>query len=113
ASIAKELDVLPDRAPRELRVFEMRRGNARQTATLVEEHLRTTLAERRGAAYRSRARITPDESSNRLIVTAPKEELEIIDAFMAELTADESRQQSVKVLRLESRSRSEERRVGK
>src|SRR5690606_15895219 len=90
---------LPREAP-ELRIFELGSGEARSTASFVEEVLSERLRAEKGATFEPAARIVPDDEANRLIVTAPPAELSIIDEIVASLEEKPGEQGDARVFTL-------------
>ncbi|MCX6910913.1 MAG: hypothetical protein NTY01_23120, partial [Verrucomicrobia bacterium] len=78
ARIVGELDTRSDISPREMRILELKQGDAASTLVLVNNLLAELMKDLRGADYVVQSKIVPDAVGNRLIVTGPKEELKVV-----------------------------------
>ncbi len=100
SGIVDQLDTDASRQPRELRVFKLRSGSASVLAPRVTETLVESMRQVRGPTYRTLARIVPDDSASRLIVTAPRDELDVVGEIVDRLNETAPQEQDVRVFQL-------------
>lgn len=75
AAIVEQLDSNPGLQPRELRVIDLKSGDAARIAPLAQELFTENIKSQRGANYATTTRILADPAGNRIIVTGPAEEI--------------------------------------
>lgn len=85
ATLIAELDGPTKERSAELRIIELKEVPAAALATTVEQVFQQLMRERHGARYKTTARIVGDDSSNRLLITASKDEIEEIARIVAQL----------------------------
>ena len=85
AKLVQQLDTRADAGPRELRILELKSGDASALAPMVNTLFAELLRDQRGADYVSPTRIVPDLSANRLIVTGAREEIEQVAGIVQRL----------------------------
>lgn len=85
AKIIRELDVPSDVQPREMKVIELKQADAAALATLATTLATDLLKSQRGAEYTPKGRIMPDPAANRVIISAPREELSLISQVVERL----------------------------
>ncbi len=85
AKLVQQLDTRADSGPRELRILELKSGDATALAPMVNSLFADLLKDQRGADYVSPTRIVPDLTSNRLIVTGAREEIEQVAGIVNRL----------------------------
>lgn len=78
AKIISELDTRSDSSPREMRIIELKQGDATTTFSMVNSLFAELMKDKRGPDYVVQSKIVPDATGNRLIATGPKEELTVI-----------------------------------
>ena len=85
ATLIAELDGPTKERSAELRIIELKEAPAAVLATTVEQVFQQLMRERHGTRYKTTARIVGDDSSNRLLITASKDEIEEIARIVAQL----------------------------
>ena len=85
AEIISQLDTRSDVSPRELRMFELKQGDAAVTTPLINSLFAEMMKDQRGPDYVIQTKIIPDAAGNRLIVTGPKEELRVLAVVVEQL----------------------------
>jgi type II secretion system protein D len=85
AKIIRELDVPSDVQPREMKVIELKQADAAALATLATTLSTDLLKSQRGAEYTPKGRIMPDPAANRVIISAPREEITLISQVVERL----------------------------
>lgn len=85
AKIIRELDVPSDVQPREMKVIELKQADAAALATLATTLATDLLKSQRGAEYTPKGRIMPDPAANRVIISAPREEITLISQVVERL----------------------------
>jgi type II secretory pathway component GspD/PulD (secretin) len=85
AKIINDLDTRSDSSPKEMRIFELKQGEAASTSTLVNSLFAELMKDKRGPDYVVQTKIVPDAAANRLIATGPKEELSLINDLVERL----------------------------
>ena len=83
--VVRQLDTNNRQKPLELRILELRAGEAAKVGPLVEELFIALMKDRHGANYKSRTTITVDENANRIIITGNKDEIDEIDRLVKQL----------------------------
>ncbi len=100
AEIVSELDDDPRSGPRELKVIELEVGDADSMTTTLKRLHEEALRSQFGLNYRSRASFIADAANNRVIVTAPRDEMEAIDRFAEQLNRVSRKQEDSVVIPL-------------
>ena len=83
--VVRQLDTNNRQQPLELRILELRAGDAAKVGPLVEELFTALMKDRHGNNYKSRTTITVDENANRIIITGSKDEIDEIDRLVKQL----------------------------
>jgi len=96
-----QLDVRRPAAPREIRILPLRTGKASEAAKIIDESLAELWRSRFGPRVTPRARVIPDDASNRLVVTAPRDELVEIEKMVAEYNVIDQKEEDTRLVRLE------------
>ena len=85
SKIIQQLDTRSDVQPREMRVIELKQGEASAISTMATPIIAELLKDQRGADYSMQAKLVPDTASNRLILSGPKDELDAITRVVDQL----------------------------
>lgn len=85
AEVIRQLDTRSDVQPREMRIIELKQGDANTISSLANNLAIELIKDQRGPEYAPQARITPDATSNRLIVSGPKDELNTVAKVVEQL----------------------------
>ena len=85
AKIVRELDIPSDVQPREMKVIELKQADAAALATLATTLATDLLKSQRGAEYTPKGRIMSDPAANRVIISAPREEIALITQVVERL----------------------------
>ena len=83
--VIRQLDVGNRQEPLELRILELRAGEASKVGPLVTELFTALIKDRKGNNYKSRSVITVDDAANRIIITGIKDEIDEIDKLVKQL----------------------------
>jgi type II secretion system protein D len=75
AAIINQLDTRSEVQPRELRIIELKQGDAATITPMVNTLFADMVKDQRGPEYVPQTKIVPDPAANRLILTGPKDEL--------------------------------------
>ncbi|HTD87054.1 MAG TPA: secretin N-terminal domain-containing protein [Candidatus Binatia bacterium] len=78
AAIINQLDSRSDVQPRELRIIELKQGDAATITPMVNTLFADMVKDQRGPEYTPQTKIVADAAANRLIVTGPKDELNTV-----------------------------------
>jgi len=100
AKIIRELDVPSDVQPREMKVIELKQADAAALATLATTLSTDLLKSQRGAEYIPKGRIMPDPAANRVIISAPREEITLISQVVERLDQTPEAAGGARVFRL-------------
>ncbi|MEN9546312.1 MAG: putative type secretion system protein precursor, partial [Verrucomicrobiota bacterium] len=100
AKIIRELDVPSDVQPREMKVIELKQADAAALATLATTLATDLLKSQRGAEYTPKGRIMPDPAANRVIISAPREEITLISQVVERLDQTPEAAGGARVFRL-------------
>ena len=84
-SVIRELDTDNRGKPLELRILELRAGEAAKVGPLVTELFITLMKDRHGQNFEPSSTIITDEAANRLIITGQLDEIEEIDKLVKQL----------------------------
>ncbi len=85
SQVIQQLDTRSDVQPRELRIIELKQGDANTVAPMVSALVTEISKDQRGPEYVSQIKILPDAAANRLIVTGPKDELKTVAGVVEQL----------------------------
>src|SRR6185436_4348693 len=85
SQVIQQLDTRSDVQPRELRVLELKQGDASTIAPMVTTLAGELIKDQRGPEYVVQTKIVPDTAGNRLIVSGPKEELKAVTSVVDQL----------------------------
>jgi len=85
AQMINQLDTRSESSPREVRLFELKQGEANATLTLVNNLFAELMKDRRGADYVVQTRLLADAAANRLIATGPREELDVLKTVVEQI----------------------------
>jgi type II secretion system protein D len=85
AQVIEQLDTRSDLQPRELRIVELKQGDANSVAPMVTSLSAEMLRDQRGPEYTPQTKIVPDAAGNRLILTGPKDELNTVAGVIERL----------------------------
>jgi type II secretion system protein D len=85
AQVIAQLDTRAETQPREMRIIELKQGDANTVGPMVTTVFTEIIKDQRGAEYVPQTKIVSDTAANRLIVTGPKEELETVANVVQQL----------------------------
>jgi type II secretion system protein D len=85
AKIVEQLDTPPNLQPRELRVIDVKSGDAAVITPMVQTLFAEMVRDQRGANYVSQTRIVADTTGNRIIVSGARDELGQVAALVEQL----------------------------
>ena len=85
AKIVRELDTPSEVQPREMKVIELKQADAAALATLATSLATDLLKSQRGAEYTPKGRILADAAANRVILSAPREEITVMSQVVERL----------------------------
>jgi len=85
AKIVRELDTPSEVQPREMKVIELKQADASALATLAMSLATDLLKSQRGAEYTPKGRILADAAANRVILSAPREEITVMSQVVERL----------------------------
>ena len=88
----QQLDTRPEGGPRELRLIELKSGDATSLAPMVTSLFAEMVRDQRGADYQTTTKIVADAVVNRLVVTGSHDEIEQVAGIVSRL--DNSPQQA-------------------
>ena len=83
--VIRQLDSDNRQEPLELRILELRAGEATKIGPLVTELFTALMKDRKGGGYKPRSTITVDDTANRIIITGNKDEIDEIDKLVKQL----------------------------
>ena len=101
SKLIRELDVRQSRGPQEIRVVELRVGRAEALAPLVTQIFSERIRSEQGAGYQPEGKVVADSGTNRLIVTAPPGEMELISSIVDDLNQPQVREDDSRVFQLQ------------
>ncbi len=102
AAIIRQLDTASDAAPREMRVIDLKQGEASAVSALATSLATDILRSQRGPEYTPQTRILPDPAGNRLVVSGPRGELETVARVVEQLDREPEAAGGARVFRLEN-----------
>ena len=85
SEVIRQLDTRSDVQPREMRIIELKQGDANTISGIANNLATELIKDQRGPDYAPQTRITPDATSNRLIVSGPKDELNTVSKVVEQL----------------------------
>ncbi len=85
SEVIRQLDTRSDVQPREMRIIELKQGDANTISGIANNLATELIKDQRGPDYTPQTRITPDATSNRLIVSGPKDELNTVSKVVEQL----------------------------
>lgn len=85
SKVIQQLDTPGDVQPREMRVMELKQGDAAAIAALATPLVTELLKSQRGPEYSPTVKIVADAASNRLILSGPRNELLAVNTIVEQL----------------------------
>ena len=85
AKVIQQLDTSSDVQPREMRVMELKNGEATSIATLATTLATELLKSQRGPEFTPSLKIIPDALANRLVLSGPRNELTAANTIIEQL----------------------------
>lgn len=85
SKVIQQLDTPGDVQPREMRVMELKQGDATAIAALATPLVTELLKSQRGPEYSPTVKIIADAASNRLILSGPRNELLAVSTIVEQL----------------------------
>lgn len=85
SKVIQQLDTSSDVQPREMRVMELKQGDASAIAALATPLVTELLKSQRGPEYSPSVKIIADATSNRLILSGPRNELLAVNTIVDQL----------------------------
>lgn len=85
SKVIQQLDTPGDVQPREMRVMELKQGDAAAIAALATPLVTELLKSQRGPEYSPSVKIVADAASNRLILSGPRNELLAVNTIVEQL----------------------------
>jgi len=85
SKVIQQLDTPGDVQPREMRVMELKQGDAAAIAALATPLVTELLKSQRGPEYSPTVKIIADAASNRLIISGPRNELLAVNTIVEQL----------------------------
>ncbi len=98
--LIQELDTRPDTAPKEMRIIDLRSGDATTLGPMIASMLADLMKDQRGADFTVQSRIVPDPGGNRLIVTGPRDEIAEVSRLATQLDQTPEQSGSARVFKL-------------
>ena len=111
ARMIEQLDVLPNTAPKEVRMIELKSAEAATVVPMLTDLLRDVMRNVRGNDYVVQSRIMPDPGANRLIVTGTAEELQQINSLVERLDTAPQQMEGTRVFEIRSMNASDMARI--
>ncbi len=85
SKVIQQLDTAGEAQPREMRVMELKQGDATAIASLATPLVTELLKSQRGPEYSPTVKIIADATSNRLILSGPRNELIAVSTIVEQL----------------------------
>lgn len=85
SKVIQQLDTSSDVQPREMRVMELKQGDATAIAALATPLVTELLKSQRGPEYTPTVKLVADAASNRLIISGPRNELLAVNTIVEQL----------------------------
>ncbi len=102
AAMITQLDVQPNRAPREIRIIDLKEADATTIAPTLTNLISQSMAAAAGPNYKVQSNIVADAKTNRLIISGPKDELEKISGIIEKLDQPTTKPDGAHVFQLKS-----------
>ena len=100
--VIRQLDTDNRQQPLELRILELRAGEASKVGPLVTDLFTALMKDRKGSAYKPRSTITVDAAANRIIITGNKDEIDEIDKLVKQLDSTTRQSAGNRVFKVKS-----------
>ncbi|MCI0744967.1 MAG: hypothetical protein L0Y58_06135, partial [Verrucomicrobia subdivision 3 bacterium] len=104
AQIIQQLDTRSDVGPREMRIIDLRSGDATTLAPMVTSLFTDMTREQRGPDYVPQTKVVPDAGANRLIVTGSRDEINQVSKLVQQLDQTPEQSGSARVFKLQMAS---------
>jgi type II secretory pathway component GspD/PulD (secretin) len=104
SQIIQQLDTRGEMGPREMRIFELRSGDATTLAPMVTSLFTDMTRDQRGPDYVPQTKVVADAGANRLIVTGGSEEISQIARLVQQLDQTPEQSGSARVFQLQTAS---------
>jgi type II secretion system protein D len=104
SQIIQQLDTRSDTGPREMRIIDLRSGDAATIAPMVTSLFTDMSKDQRGTDYVTPTKVIPDSGANRLIVTGPREDIAQVTKLVQQLDQTPEQSGSARVFRLQTAS---------
>ncbi len=101
AQIILELDTRPDASPRDMRIIDLRSGDASALAPMITSLFAEMVKDQRGPDHVSQTKVVADTSANRLIVTGPRDDLAQVAKLVSQLDQTPEQSGSARVFKLQ------------
>jgi type II secretory pathway component GspD/PulD (secretin) len=85
SQVIAQLDTRSDVQPREMRIIELKQGEASALAPLATSLSVEMIKDQRGPEYTPQSKIVPDATANRLIVSGPRDEIKMVATVVEQL----------------------------
>lgn len=102
AQLIQELDVRPETALKEMRILDLRSGDASAIAPTITSLFQDMIRDQRGAGAVSETKIIPDPAGQRLIVTGPREEIAMVARLVNQVDQTPEQSSSARVFKLQA-----------
>jgi type II secretion system protein D len=104
AQIIQQLDTRSDTGPREMRIIDLRSGDAATLAPMVTSLFTDMTKDQRGPDYVTQTKVVPDSGANRLIVSGAREDIAQIAKLVQQLDQTPEQSGSARVFKLQMAS---------
>ena len=102
SKVIQQLDTTGEAQPREMRVMELKQGDASAIASLATPLVTELLKSQRGPEYSPTVKIVADAAANRLIISGPRNELLAVNTIVEQLDQAPEGAGGAKVFKLNS-----------
>jgi len=85
AEVIRQLDTRSDVQPREMRIIELKQGDASAISALANSLSTELIKDLRGPDYVPQSKVVADTAGNRLIISGPKDELKTVAGVVEQL----------------------------
>lgn len=85
AEVIRQLDTRSDVQPREMRIIELKQGDASALSALANNLATELIKDQRGPDYVPQSKVVADTAGNRLIISGPKDELKTVAGVVEQL----------------------------
>ncbi len=99
--LIQELDSRPETAPKEMKIIDLRSGDATTIGPMISTMLADLMKDQRGADFAVQTRVVPDPGANRLIVTGPRDEIAQVTRLVSQLDQTPEQSGSARVFKLQ------------